>query len=69
MSIRSRLPEIKPTMLSVTDGTTCIGFVLSRGRDGFEAFNRNGKTIGKFKTQQDAMRAIPRPEAARAAAR
>jgi hypothetical protein len=67
MAIRSRLPEIKPTMLSVTDGATCVGFVLSRGRDGFESFDRNGKTIGKFKTQKEAMRAIP-TEAARAAA-
>jgi hypothetical protein len=55
MSIRSRLPEIKPTMLSVTDGTTTIGFVLSRGRDGFESLS-----LGKFETQKDAMRAIPR---------
>jgi hypothetical protein len=60
MSIRSRLPEIKPTMLTVTDGTATIGFVLARGRDGFEAFNRNGRSLGKFETQQEAMRAIPR---------
>ncbi len=62
MSIRTRAPEIKPNMLSVTDGTSCVGFVLNRGRDGYEAFNRNGKPIGKFKSQQQAMRAIPRIE-------
>ena len=59
MAIRTRLPEIKPTMLSVTDGATCVGFVLSRGRDGFESFNRDGKSVGKFRTQQEATRAIP----------
>ncbi len=64
MSIRTRAPEIKPNMLSVTDGTSCVGFVLNRGRDGYEAFNRNGKPIGKFKSQQQAMRAIPRIEEA-----
>jgi hypothetical protein len=63
MAIRTRLPEIKPTMLSVTDGATCVGFVLSRGRDGFESFNRDGKSVGKFRTQQEAMRAIPRTSA------
>jgi hypothetical protein len=49
-------------MLTVTDGTTCVGFVLSRGRDGFEAFDRDGKTLGKFKSQMEATRAIPRTE-------
>jgi hypothetical protein len=60
MPIRTRAPEIKPTMLSVTDGTSCVGFVLNRGRDGYEAFNRDGKSIGKFQSQQEAVRAIPR---------
>jgi hypothetical protein len=60
VSIRNRTPEIKPTMLSVTDGTSCVGFVLNRGRDGYEAFNRDGKPIGKFQSQQEAVRAIPR---------
>jgi len=60
MSIRTRLPEIKPTMLSICDGTACVGFVLARGCDGFEAYNRDGRTIGKFKTQKEAVRTIPR---------
>jgi hypothetical protein len=60
MSIRTRTPEFKPSMLSVYDGQQCQGFVLNRGRDGFEAFNFNGKSIGKFQSQQEATRAIPR---------
>jgi hypothetical protein len=60
VSIRSRLPEIKTPMLTVYDGIACIGFVLARGRDGFEAFDRNGKTVGKFKTQREAVRGIAR---------
>jgi hypothetical protein len=60
MSIRNRTPEFKPSMLSVYDGQQCQGFVLNRGRDGFEAFSFNGQSIGKFKSQQEATRAIPR---------
>jgi hypothetical protein len=66
VAIRNRLPEIKSPMLSVTDGAHCVGFVLNRGPGGFEAFNRDGKPIGKFKTQQEAVRAIPRRTAERA---
>jgi hypothetical protein len=53
MSIRTRLPEIKPSMMSVPDGTITAGFLLRRA-DGFEAFDRVGRSIGKFKTQQEA---------------
>jgi hypothetical protein len=59
-SVRTRAPEAKSPLLSVCDGQTCCGFVLSRGRDGFESFNWAGKSIGKFPTQQEAVRAIPR---------
>jgi hypothetical protein len=60
MSIRTRSPEFKPSMMSVTDGTTTVGFILSRGPRGFEAFNRDGKSIGTFPNQQEAVRSIPR---------
>jgi hypothetical protein len=59
MTVRSRLPKTEAVMLSVSDGTTTVGFVLRRA-DGFEAFNRAGKSIGKFQSQQEATRAIPR---------
>jgi hypothetical protein len=60
VSIRTRTPEFKSPMLSVYDGQICCGFVLNRGRDGFEAFSFNGKSIGTFPNQQEATRAIPR---------
>lgn len=59
MAIRNRLPEIKSPMLSVTDGAECAGFVLSRGPKGFEAFDRDGKTLGTFAGQRAAVLAIP----------
>jgi hypothetical protein len=60
MPIRNRIPERKPSMLSVTDGTTCVGFVLARGPAGFEAFDFAGKSFGMFSTQRDAVLAIPK---------
>lgn len=59
MAIRNRLPEIKPSMLSVSDGQETVGFVLSRGPRGFESFDFNGKSLGMFPTQRDAVRSIP----------
>jgi hypothetical protein len=60
MVVRSRPSEIKSPLLSVTDGTNCVGFILARGPRGFEAFDRDGKSLGLFPNQSDAVRAIPR---------
>jgi len=46
-------------MLAVFDGRTCAGFVLSRGPAGFEAFDPHERSLGLFRTQQDAVVAIP----------
>jgi len=37
-------------MLSVCDGTECLGFILSRGKQGHEAFDREQKSLGVFTT-------------------
>jgi hypothetical protein len=50
--------ESKPALLSVYDGRTCLGFVLNRGRSGFEAFDRNGRSFGLFPTTAAAANAI-----------
>jgi hypothetical protein len=42
----------------VYDGRTCLGFVLSRGRAGFEAFDREQNSLGMFPTQRAAAAAI-----------
>jgi hypothetical protein len=47
-----------PTMLSVYDGRDCIGFILSRGKIGFEALDRDEHSIGIFPTQREAANAI-----------
>jgi hypothetical protein len=42
----------------VTDGREAIGHIITRGKIGFEAFNRSDVSIGMFKTQPAAANAI-----------
>ena len=43
------------SMLTVYDGQRCVGFVLNRGKAGYEAINDNDRSIGAFATQRDAV--------------
>jgi hypothetical protein len=47
---------LTPAMVSVFDADKqyCIGFVLSRGRIGFEAFSAKNESVGVFDTQSKA---------------
>jgi hypothetical protein len=45
-------------LVSVYDGRECIGFVLGRGRTGFEAFSRSEISLGMFKTQAAAANTV-----------
>ena len=47
-----------PAMLTVFEGRELRGFILPRGRTGFEAFDREEISLGLFKTAPDAARAI-----------
>ena len=53
---------MKPTPASalayVYDGRQCLGHVLGRGKLGFEATDRNDKSVGIFKTQSAAANAL-----------
>jgi hypothetical protein len=42
------------SMRSVFDGRRCIGFVLPRGRSGWEAFDANDVSLGRFPTAKEA---------------
>jgi hypothetical protein len=42
----------------VTDGREAIGFVLKRGRSGFEGFDRQERSLGLFKTAAQAANAV-----------
>jgi hypothetical protein len=59
-TVRNRMPEPEPRTLSVYDGTEFQGFLIVRGAGRFEAFGRNGKSIGVFSDQKTAMAAVPR---------
>jgi hypothetical protein len=42
----------------IYDGRECRGFVLARGRLGFEAFDRQERSLGLFKTVAAAANAV-----------
>jgi hypothetical protein len=45
-------------LISVYDGQSCVGFVLARGRSGFEAFRADETSLGLFPTQAAAIHSI-----------
>jgi hypothetical protein len=45
-------------MLCVFEGRRCSGFILSRGRDGFEAFDVNDRSLGVFTLVKAAAAAV-----------
>jgi hypothetical protein len=66
MSRRKREAEpFRPSsgMLSIYDGQTCCGFFLNRGRDGVEAYDATGNSLGLFPTQDAAAAALYSREA------
>ena len=48
-----------PSLLSVYDGTACLGHLLNRGPRGWESFDANDKSFGTFPTMQEARDALP----------
>jgi hypothetical protein len=42
----------------VYGGTSCVGFILERGRAGHEAFDREEVSLGLFKTPAAAANAV-----------
>jgi hypothetical protein len=51
---------ISTPMHYVYDGRECVGFVLARGKLGFEALDCEEHSLGIFSTQCDAAAAIMR---------
>jgi len=45
-------------MFSVYDGQTCLGFIFCRGSKGFEAFDRDEKSLGLFQAAKQAATAV-----------
>ncbi len=50
-----------PGALAVTDGGTCIGYIVHAGA--YFAFGADGVLVGEYDTQGKAMRALPAAKA------
>jgi hypothetical protein len=48
----------RAAMLTVFDGRELRGFLLQRGKRGVEAFDREERSLGVFKTEADAANAV-----------
>jgi hypothetical protein len=51
-------PRFESPLLSIYDGQTCIGFILNRGQQGWEAFDAGDASLGLYPSQRDATNAI-----------
>jgi hypothetical protein len=49
-------------VISVYSGRICLGFIIERGREGFEAYDQQERSLGFFKTQKDAAAAVMRSQ-------
>jgi hypothetical protein len=45
-------------LLSIYDGQACIGFVIARGRHGYETFTAGERSLGVFEAQTGAINKI-----------
>jgi hypothetical protein len=43
---------------SLYDGQRCLGFILNRGKTGYEAYDTDDRSIGLFPSQRDAAAAL-----------
>jgi hypothetical protein len=51
-------------LLSIYDGRSCVGFVLARGKRGYESFDAAGEqSLGLFEKQADAIDACIKTKA------
>jgi hypothetical protein len=55
---KANLPDLAMQALAVFDGQTCIGHLLSRGKAGFEAYDRDDRSLGIYPDQKSAADAI-----------
>jgi hypothetical protein len=51
------------SMMSVFSGRRCIGFLLRRGREGIEALDSDGRSLGLYGSPIEAAAAVERADA------
>ena len=54
-----------PSMVSVFAGQRCVGFLLRRGRQGIEALDSDGRSLGLYGSPIEAAAAVERAIAPR----
>lgn len=54
------IPDILVMQCVYVDGSTCVGFIFERGRQGFEAYDADTRSLGLFPTQKAAADAVER---------
>jgi hypothetical protein len=53
--------QFRKSAMVVIYGDTCRGFVLNRGRNGFEAFDIDQHSLGIFPSERDAVGVLFEP--------
>jgi len=52
-------------LIPIMHENQCLGFLLSRGPQGVEAFTRDEKSVGTFLTEHEAIGALLNPKGTR----
>jgi hypothetical protein len=59
IDMKNKIPTANaPNSLTVTDGGTCVGFIVTHG-DSYLAFRPDGSLYGEFGSQREAVRSLP----------
>jgi hypothetical protein len=59
IDMKNKIPtRTQPGSLTVTDGGTCVGYVVAHG-DSYSAFRPDGSLYGEFASQREAVRSLP----------
>lgn len=56
-------PSAVTPLISVLINDRCIGYLIRRGRDGFEAFDSDDRSLGMFADEREAIAAVMRSSA------
>jgi hypothetical protein len=51
-------PSAAVPLVSIYDSQRCLGFILARGKTGFEVFTANEQSLGLFQSQKGAVAAL-----------
>jgi hypothetical protein len=43
------------SLLTITDGRACVGWIIARGKRGYESFSADERSLGVFSTQAAAV--------------